>query len=207
MSNKDWTGNKNSIFKTLGASNHTEKETQNEDYYATDPEAAEWLLKIEDIAKDRDIWEPAAGELHLSNVFKKHGYHVISTDLIVRNEEVMQKDFLKKDEGEHKLFNGTIITNPPYKFAAEFVESAMEKIADGNKVCMFLKLQFLEGKKRRELFKKYPPKTIWVSSSRIMCAKNGDFETMIEGGGSAVAYGWYCWEKGYKGDTTLKWFN
>ena len=26
MSNKDWTGNKNSIFKTLGASNHTEKE-------------------------------------------------------------------------------------------------------------------------------------------------------------------------------------
>ena len=40
-----------------------------------------------------------------------------------------------------------------------------------------------------------------------MCAKNGDFETMIEGGGSAVAYGWYCWEKGYKGDTTLKWFN
>ena len=154
MSNKDWTGNKNSIFKTLGASNHTEKERQNEDYYATDPEAAEWLLKIEDIPKDRDIWEPAAGELHLSNVFKKHGYHVISTDLIVRNEEVIQKDFLKKDEGEHKLFNGTIITNPPYKFAAEFVESAMEKIADGNKVCMFLKLQFLEGKKRRELFKK-----------------------------------------------------
>ena len=39
MSNKDWTGNKNSIFKTLGASNHTEKERQNEDYYATDPEA------------------------------------------------------------------------------------------------------------------------------------------------------------------------
>ena len=28
MSNKDWTGNKNSIFKTLGASNHTEKERQ-----------------------------------------------------------------------------------------------------------------------------------------------------------------------------------
>ena len=82
-----------------------------------------------------------------------------------------------------------------------------QKIADGNKVCMFLKLQFLEGKKRRELFKKYPPKTIWVSSSRIMCAKNGDFETMIEGGGRGVAYGWYCWEKGYKGDTTLKWFN
>lgn len=61
-----------------------------------------------------------------------------------------------------------------------------------------------DWKKHKE---KYPPKTIWVSSSRIMCAKNGDFETMIEGGGSAVAYAWYIWEKGFKGETTLKWFN
>ena len=30
---------------------------------------------------------------------------------------------------------------------------------------------------------------------------------MIAGGGSAVAYAWYIWEKGYKGDTVLKWFN
>lgn len=42
---KDWTGNKNSIFKTLGASNHTDKERQNEDYYATDPIAIDVLLK------------------------------------------------------------------------------------------------------------------------------------------------------------------
>ena len=65
----------------------------------------------------------------------------------------------------------------------------------------------MEGKSRRKLFEKYPPKTIWVSSSRIMCAKNGDFDEMIAGGGSAVAYAWYVWEKGYKGDTILKWFN
>jgi hypothetical protein len=30
---------------------------------------------------------------------------------------------------------------------------------------------------------------------------------MIAGGGSAVAYAWYIWEKGYKGDTILRWFN
>ena len=40
---KDWTGNSNSIYKTLGASNHTDKERQNEDYYATDPKASENL--------------------------------------------------------------------------------------------------------------------------------------------------------------------
>ena len=44
---KDWTGNSNSIYKTLGASNHTDKERQNEDYYATDPKAADLLLELE----------------------------------------------------------------------------------------------------------------------------------------------------------------
>ena len=32
---KDWTGNAGSVFKTLGASNHTDHERQHEDYYAT----------------------------------------------------------------------------------------------------------------------------------------------------------------------------
>lgn len=29
--------------------------------------------------------------------------------------------------------------------------------------------------------------------------------TMREGGGSAVAYAWFVWEKGYKGETTVRW--
>ena len=65
----------------------------------------------------------------------------------------------------------------------------------------------MEGKARKNLFLKYPPKVIYVSSSRLLCAKNAEFDKMIEGGGSAVAYGWYVWEKGYKGKTELQWFN
>ena len=53
-----------------------------------------------------------------------------------------------------------IVTNPPYSLAKEFVEHALDISNDGCKVAMFLKIQFLEGKSRRELFKKYPPKTI-----------------------------------------------
>lgn len=203
MANKDWTGNANSIWKTLGASNHTDKERQNEDYYATDPIAAEWLLKIEEIPKDKPIWECAAGEKHLSKVFEEHGYKVRSSDLIIRTEDVEQLDFLASNE----TWNGTIITNPPYNQAVNFIQKAMESITEGNKVIMFLKVQFLEGKSRKKLFEKYPPKTVWVSSSRITCAKNGDFEYMKANGGSAVAYAFYVWQKGYKGDTILKWFN
>lgn len=89
----------------------------------------------------------------------------------------------------------------------EFVEKALQIIPEGKKVAMFLKLQFMEGKARKNLFLKYPPKVIYVSASRLLCAKNAEFDKMIEGGGSAVAYGWYVWEKGYKGKTELQWFN
>ena len=69
---------------------------------------------------------------------------------------------------------------------------------------MFLRLNFLEGKSRRTLFDRYPPKTIYVSSSRINCAKGGDFENHNAG---AQAYAWFVWEKGYSGQTVVKWFN
>ena len=87
------------------------------------------------------------------------------------------------------------------------IEHAMTIIPDGRKVFMFLKLQFLEGKARGELFKKYPPRYVYVSRSRILCAKNGMFEEMKAGGGSAVAYAWYEFQKGYKGVSIIKWIN
>lgn len=57
--NKDWTGNSNSIYKTLGASNHTDKEREVNDFYATEPKAAELLLSLETFSKN--IWECACG--------------------------------------------------------------------------------------------------------------------------------------------------
>lgn len=199
---RDWTGNKRSTFVTLGASNHTDKERQNEDYYATDPIAAKLLLEVETF--NGKIWECACGEKHLAKIFEQEGYEVRSSDLIDRcGNEVF--DFLGiKNQG---IYEGNIITNPPYKYATEFIYKALSIIPDGFKIAMFLKVQFMEGKERKRLFTEFPPKVIYVSSSRIMCAKNGEFERMREGGGSAVAYAWYVWEKGYKGDTVVKWIN
>ena len=77
------------------------------------------------------------------------------------------------------------MTNPPYKYAKEFIEHAMELIPDGCRVFMFLKLQFLEGKTRRKLFDSGCLKTVYVSSSRILCAKNANFAGMRAGGGIA----------------------
>lgn len=199
---KDWIGNKKSTFVTLGASNHTDKERQREDYYATDPIAARLLLEAEPLSEK--IWECACGEKHLSKIFEDAGKKVRSSDIVNRcNNEVF--DFLGIEN--YIKWDGDIVTNPPYKYATEFIYKALSLIDNGNKVAMFLKVQFVEGKERKRLFTEFPPKVIYVSSSRIMCAKNAEFDKMRAGGGSAVAYAWYVWEKGYKGETIVKWIN
>lgn len=202
MSNKDWTGNQKSIYTTLGASNHTDKERETNDYYATEPKAVELLLNIEPFS--HNIWECACGEGHLVHQMRQMGYHVLASDIINRDINDRIIDFLNWDKSIHEY---NIITNPPYKYATQFCYKAIDLIDDGYKVAMFLKVQFLEGKERKKLFEKYPPKYVYISSSRLQCAKNGDFEKMKAGGGSAIAYAWYVWEKGYQGETILKWFN
>lgn len=195
---KDWIGNKKSTFVTLGACSHSDNERQREDYYATEPKAVEELLKIETFCSS--VLEPACGEGHISEVLKRNGYHVVSQDLVDRGYGDVA-DFLSID---NTLWDGDVITNPPYRYAQEFVEKALQIVPKGRKIAMFLRLQFLEGKKRKELFMRTPPKTIWVSSSRLRCAINGDFSQV---GSSAAAYAWFVWEKGYCGSTTVKWFN
>lgn len=185
----------------MGASNHSTKDREKSDYYATEPKATEELLKLETF--NHNIWEPACGGLHIANVLTDNGYDVKISDIDQRgNSDIEIIDFLNY-EG---TWNGDIITNPPYKYAREFVEKALSIVPDGSKVVMFLKLTFLESKARKKLFEKYPFKTLYVSSSRLQCAMNGDFET-YKGKTTAVAYGWYVWEKGFAGSPTIKWFN
>ena len=148
---KEWLGNSRSVHSTLGARNYALNERETNDYYATEPKALELLLDKEIFAPH--IWECACGEGHLSEVLSKRGYIVKSTDLINRGYGEGGIDFL-----EYKgTFNGDIITNPPYKYAKEFVEKALDVIPNGNRVVMLLKLQFLEGKARRKMFDEAPP--------------------------------------------------
>ena len=128
---------------------------------------------------------------------RERGKKVLSTDVVDRSHQDFIEDFLKTERD----FDGDIITNPPYKFATEFVLKALEKVREGGKVAMFLKLTFLEGQERyTKLFKEKPPKTIYVYVKRIACGKNGIFE-----GTSAVCYAWFVWEKGFEGKPSLSW--
>ena len=187
-----------SVFRTLGASNHSTGERQSEDYYATDPLAGELLLEI--LPELNNIWECACGEGHLAKVFNSAGKLAKATDLIDRGYGDVE-NFLLCSESYR---NGDIVTNPPYIYAQQFVEHALSLVDTGRYVCMFLKVLFLEGKARKKLFSQYPPKTVYISSSRINCAKNGDFKSYTS---SAIAYAWFVWLKGFQGKTVIEWIN
>lgn len=193
--------NAKTLHLMLGASIDTTEEREIHDFYATDPKALELLLNIEEF--DPYIWECACGKGHLSEVLKGRGYIVKSTDLIDRGYGEGDIDFLQCTE----THNGDIITNPPYKYAQQFVEHALELIPDGNRVAMFLKLTFLESQNRRKMFDRYPPEYIYVSSSRLRCASGGEFERYKSSSGTAIAYAWFIWRKGFTGEPRVRWFN
>ena len=124
----------------------------------------------------------------------------------------------------NKVWKGDVVTNPPYASSADWAQHSLDIIQEGHYSALFMKLTFLEGKGRKKFFEENPPIRVWVSSSRIPCAKNGEFlkpkkdkegnlvldengnQIMIKES-SAACYAWFVWQKGYKGPTELKWFN
>ena len=201
---KDWIGNKKSTFVQLGASNHSEKEREKRDFYATDPKALEIFLdKLEEdgVKLHEDIFECACGKGHLSEVLKKRGYFVYSADIVDRGyENTYIIDFLNMYPPTLK--HNDILTNPPYKYAEKFVEHALDIQADDYYTIMFLKIQFLEGQARKKLFEKYPPKYVYINSKRQICYINGDMSKKMS---SATCYCWFVWQKGFKGEPVIRW--
>ena len=194
---KDWTGN-----SSLYVTNHRAKDEDValHDFYATHPSMAEHILKLE--PQLNNIWEPACGMGHLAKVFDKYGKLKFASDLYNYNYGLANVDFLSISE----QYDGDIVTNPPYKYALEFCKKALDVVKEGRFVCMFMKLTFLEGKKRKQFFIDNPPIRIYVSSTRTECGKNGIFISK-DGTASAVCYAWYVWQKGNKQLPVLNWFN
>lgn len=193
---KDWTGNSNSARTLLGSTGNADNVREDNDFYATHPLATELLLELEELS--HDVWEPCCGQGHIGKVLEDKGFNVKATDLVYRGYGRGGEDFLQCTTP----FNGDIVTNPPYMYAPECVIKALELIPEGYKVCMFLKLQFLEGLSHYELFKAYPPRTIYVAVRRMQCSKGGKFLDA-----SMVCYCWFVWVKGYAGSPEIRWFN
>ena len=168
----------------------SEKDREVQDFYRTPDCATKELLKRESFIGS--IWEPACGDGAISKLLDKN--EIISTDLFDRGYGKPNIDFLSI-----VIKVNNIVTNPPYKLAEQFLVHSYECATD--KIAMLLKLNFLEGQKRYELFKKYSPKTVYVFSKRLSFDK-GD----SKGNGSGLlAYAWFVWDRKYVGKPQIEW--
>lgn len=174
-------------------------ERQPEDFYATDPATIPPLLKVlgpDWEAGNKLIWEPACGAGHLSQILELYGHQVISTDLIDRGYGVGGIDFLQPTPYDNLPYDA-IITNPPFKYALEFVEKSL-RIAPV--VCMFLRIGFIESERRDALFTNNPPRYIAVFRKRARTSKNAAFP---KDESSATCHAWFIWYRGFKGNPEI----
>ena len=173
-----------------------------DDFYATPNEATEALFGAEKF--DGNVWEPACGDGMMSEVIKKYN-QVVSSDLVDREYGRVGIDFLKtnnRDSG-YDIYDN-VITNPPFILFQEFAEKALYEA--NKKVALFGKLQALEGMKRATFLQTTPLKTVYVFKKRINPMRNGkDCDENGKKWASTMAFAWYVWEKGYRGDPTIKW--
>lgn len=185
--------------KLLAARHPNCKESREDfDFYATDPIAIDGLLQHETF--QNNILEPCCGQGHLSKALTSRGYNVESFDIIDRGFG-RQQDFLKYYP-EHSNFD--IITNPPYRTSLDIIQHGLSIMTNPNqKMAMFLRLLYLEGKTRKKFFEQYPPKYVLVSSKRIVTAKDGDF---VKWNSSTIAFAWFVWYKGNTDYPVIKWF-
>ena len=180
----------------------TSRDRVENDYYATQPSSVEDLLLKENV--HGRVLEPCVGGGHIADVLKTVADRVDCTDLVDRGYDgTVVLDFLEQNVSP---IYDWVVTNPPYKLAQDFIEQSLRATKDGGHVAMFLKIQFLEGNKRKLFFEETPPKTVYVFSKRQNPLRNG--EALDEKGkpwSSTMCFAWFLWEKGYSGKTTIEW--
>lgn len=194
---------KEDIYRILGSSNHSESERVKDDFYTTPKIAVDKLfLELEklNINLPKIIIEPSVGTGSIAIPFCKKGYSIIGFDIIDRGfTNTNIADWLTVSRPE--IDNLAIVANFPYNKIQEHTEHSLSVLKDGEYLIELAKIQFLEGKARREMFNKNPPKYVLVFSERIKCLANGE----NTGGSSAICFCWYIFQKGFKGMPQVDW--
>ena len=156
--NKDWTGNRKSVWTTNGCTNHSINEREKNDFYASDPTTLDKLEKKFKIP--HYVYECACGMGHLSEHLKEQGHDVYSSDLIDRGYGVTGVNFLEQLTMPEVLptQDVCILTNPPYSLVTEFILHALDILPMDAHAIFLLKTTSIEGKKRFEqIYRNTPP--------------------------------------------------
>lgn len=168
------------------------------DYYITPQHEIhrfwEEFSRYEQFTSDIKILEPCAGgkidsdEMSYVEVLKNFGFNNIDT-IDIRDDSLaeIKGDYLKINCSQKY---DLIISNPPFVISQEIITKALDDVKENGFVIMLLRLNYLEGKSRKEFWLNNMPKYIFVHSKRMSFTKDGKTDS--------IAYAHYVWQKGYK---------
>jgi hypothetical protein len=175
------------------------------DFYPTPPLATYILQKYVNLPKN--IVEPCAGRGNISIELKRCGFNVVSFDLYNYNPTLCDiqagVDVLSLPK---QIGYDALVTNPPYyKDLPRLI--AEKGISEYDVTALFVRLTFLEGKKRKKMFTNHTPSDIIILSDRIKFNTNLlepiNKDDQI---GGMIAYVWVVFDKRKTSNSTnLKW--
>jgi hypothetical protein len=171
------------------------------DYFPTPPWAARAGAELVGMfdPEARTVWEPACGEGHMASPIGE-AFDVFASDIHPFGFGVTI-DFLdpaRPDAAPPDRGVDWIVTNPPFKTAAQFARLGLQRARRG--VALLLRLQFQEGVDRyRLLYGAEPLTACAVFAERVpMTLGRWDPEAT-----TATGYAWFLWRKGSGGNPRL----
>ena len=191
-------GNNPGRFRANQPGTHTFAE-RGSDFYPTPRIAVESLLNAEPdmLNTMARVWEPAAGDGNIAHVLRDNGIPVIASDIERYGFDLhFVGDFLQQTQAP--AGTAVLVTNPPYRLAAQFAEHALALVPD---VYLLLRLAFLESISRTELLEHSGLRRVLVFRKRLPRMHRSGWDGPKSS--SSMAFAWYAWKRNFAGPTTI----
>ena len=180
------------------------------EHFETPQWAAEEILRHE-ILTDT-VLDPCAGSFILTRAAGNAGYHVNAWDIHSWSKTHMldvQGDYLTHENAGGWAKGNTVLMNPPFSLAEQFVEKSLEYGA--RKILCFQRFSWYEGemdsgRKRGQFWERHPPNRIYICGSRATCWRHDvPPEERVNAKGrektTPTSHAWFVWEKGQPAGT------
>lgn len=139
-------------------------------------------IKVLDCSAGGDVKHPMSYPRAIQNVFERR----IDT-LDIRDDSLakIKSDYLTYDcKNKYDI----IITNPPFKYAKEFILKALDDVKEDGYVIFLLRLNFFGSKDRKQIWDNVMPLYTYVHHKRISFRDDGKTDS--------IEYCHMCFKKG-----------
>lgn len=170
--------------------------------YQTPRWAIEAVLDVE--LTTNQILDPCAGLGAIGEVCADRGFAVEELDIedwreVMPEQARLGQSFWKRNFFDERcdLSNHTVIMNPPFSLAEDFVSYA--QTLNARKIICFQRQAWRESVSRRLWWESNAPARVWVCGARATCWRFDMLGTdAAKKSGSTTSHAWYVWERGHR---------